>query len=267
MIYKSFLFTCALDNHNFIKAKNLDSDVMVLDLEDSISNDKKHLGRNNVCNFYEELAKEKITAIRINAMSTTEIEEDLKLLNRIKNKPDIIILPKIESAQEIEILKEQLKFKKKIKIFPIIETCKGISRIESIAEKSDGIILGAADLASEIGINIDSDIFNYVRSRIILISTANKIPIIESPCFEIRDLNKTKLEAEKAMKMGFTGMVCLNPNQVEVVNKTFYPSAHEIELAKKIVDSYDNHDKFAIINGQVIAPPFFKKSLNLLKKL
>jgi citrate lyase subunit beta/citryl-CoA lyase len=52
---------------------------------------------------------------------------------------------------------------------------------------------------------------------------------------EVKDLDAFGKDVEFARGIGFTGSVCIHPNQVAIVNRGFSPSASELEWAQKVV--------------------------------
>jgi citrate lyase subunit beta/citryl-CoA lyase len=54
---------------------------------------------------------------------------------------------------------------------------------------------------------------------------------------EVKDLDAFGKDVAFARSIGFTGSVCIHPNQVSIVNRGFSPSDAELEWAQKVIDA------------------------------
>ena len=126
------------------KSINLKTDYIIFDLEDSVSPMKKDDARRELCSFIEAIDKKKIKpniAVRINCCHTTPWGKDDA--NAISSLPiDAIVIPKVDS---LDSLNQTMKnFNSTKPIWPMIETCKGVTNCEFIAaaEHVEAIVLG-----------------------------------------------------------------------------------------------------------------------------
>jgi len=258
-------------------------DVICLDLEDSVPITEKNAARNLLkyaIPFLREQTRSEIEImVRINSVDTPFFFEDINVLKYAP--PDSIRLPKVESETEILNLAEKLKTLeksisciKKIEIIPVIETVKGLYKIEEIINASDritGITFGAEDFTKDIGTkrSKSGEELLYARERIVLACKLKKIDAIDTVFPDINDLEGLKKETEFVKQLGFTGKSLIHPSQIEIVNTVFIPTAEEIEKAKSILFAVKIAEKegTGVISykGRMVDLPVIEKALNILK--
>jgi citrate lyase beta subunit len=67
--------------------------------------------------------------------------------------------------------------------------------------------------------------------------------------------------------LGFTGRACIHPDQVDVVNGVFTPSAEEIERAKRVIAALEEaKGEAALFNGKLIEKPVILAAQRILDR-
>jgi citrate lyase subunit beta/citryl-CoA lyase len=61
---------------------------------------------------------------------------------------------------------------------------------------------------------------------------------IDSVFSDVSDMEALKQNVLKSKALGFDGMGCIHPRQIEVIHRYFAPDEAEIEKAKKIVNAF-----------------------------
>jgi citrate lyase subunit beta/citryl-CoA lyase len=167
------------------------ADSLIFDLEDSITISEKDSARMLVRNAIKNLdfGNCEIT-VRINAPDTPFFKHDLEMI--VPVCPDGLVVPKIESAKEIEkinkliteIEKEQSQHEQSIALMPIIESALGVVNIEEIAAapRVVAIGLGGEDLTADIGAKRtkSGQELDYISSKLIIACAVNKIQAIDT---------------------------------------------------------------------------------------
>lgn len=104
------LFTPANRPDRFKKAKELHANGVIIDLEDAISLDEKDSARKQAISYLQGRSNSPlyIVCLRINSIRTKAGLKDLSALCDANVRPDMLVLPKSESAHEIEIINEIL---------------------------------------------------------------------------------------------------------------------------------------------------------------
>src|SRR3954452_12002640 len=124
------------DVRKLAKAATLAVDEVILDLEDAVAPERKDGARETVARALRDLDWTAATvAIRVNRGSAG----DLELVRAAK--PDVVVLPKVESREEVEGLPVPAEAQ--------IETARGLVECERIAAAAglEALVLGPGDLA------------------------------------------------------------------------------------------------------------------------
>ena len=241
------------------------SDAVILDLEDAVLPEKKQearlLVRNALCqvNFY---GAERM--VRIN-----QVPEGLKDLEYIVPfGVNTIVIPKCESPDDILFVEQHIRKLSgqydTVHLIPIIESALGVENAFEIAISSGNVValaIGLEDYTSDIGAlrtEQGNESF-FARSRIVNAARAAGIQPLDSVVSNFEDLDALAAAAQSSKALGFEGMGCIHPGQIQTVNKGFSPSEREIEKAKKIVFSFHQAEKegrgvVAVDSGMVDAP-------------
>lgn len=269
----SFLYTPALKLDSLVK--NLDSisaDMIVVDIEDSIHINSKDLAKKKVKSFdFKQLIEKGFkVGIRVNTLSSINGIEDILFLNQMYKQKEYfleyIFIPKVNSCREVEIYRELLSSSKfSPKLISFIETTEAVKDIDNIASKSDAICFGQVDLVAEL-YSPNETYINYTRSQICIAAAKNNIMAIDTNSFEINDMELFRQQCRESKEYGFTGKAAIHPRHVDIINEVFSIKEDEVENYKSLITAYNNAtDGFAIVNGQVIAPPFIAKAKKMLK--
>ncbi|WP_371368221.1 (3S)-malyl-CoA thioesterase [Sporomusa rhizae] len=262
--FRSFLFTPAIKIKSLEKAREVNADIGILDLEDGVPKERKAEARRNVFNFFQ-IQPSFATGLRINKLESEEGIKDILLLLHMKNVPNLIIAPMVESADEIKIVRNLLSKKPLIKLYSTLETPKALSCINEIAKVSDGLIFGSADFSACMGINITWEGSLLARSLLAAAAASNEIPAIDTACFNLTDSLELEKECCNVKKLGFTGKAAIHPSQVQTINLNFSPSEDQINFAKNIIAEYNrSQGGISRVSDTMIGPPFVKMAKQIL---
>jgi citrate lyase beta subunit len=270
--YRSWLCSSPLRSNLALRTSQCGADIVHFDLEDSVPPPLKESARENIVAQLREPQVGKF-ALRINALSTREGIKDLLLLAERNFKLDILILPKIESAGEVRMACQILaEMARPIEIFAIIETLEGLNEIDRIAEVGGslrGLILGAADISSQLGIQVNNKgrALNQIKYQLAIAAVRNHLLAIDAPCFAINDATALSEELSIAAELGFGGKIAIHPGQVSTINAAFSPSELELREAHAMIRSIDaSLHGIADMQGQMIGPPFAKLARKTIQK-
>jgi|TARA_B110000444_G_scaffold133605_1_gene125504 citrate lyase beta subunit len=262
---RSLLFVPGNKLEMFPKGLTSKADIICIDLEDAISLDDKEIARSEAISLISDhlssIRKNKIEIwLRINSIRTTAGMADIIALTEVKHAPNGIMVPKIESPEEIKILRDILSKKHtKLNFHPLIETTAGLNFCIEIAKSSHKIgslVLGGFDMSSNLRIDPHWDTLLYTRQKLVLAAANAGVDLIDMPYFELDDFDGLKRETEACSKIGFTGKCAIHPKQIEAINETFTPTIEEIERAKTLIDKYQSQDAaFVKIDGILMEKP------------
>jgi (S)-citramalyl-CoA lyase len=224
--FHSVLVTCALKPDQYDRAAECGASLGLLDLEDSVPLAQKETARRLALPFLAAHRSDGfLHALRINSVLTQEGMRDLLALRESGAVPDAVLLPKVESPDEIGTLEALLgpQFED-VGILPIIESPGGIHAVEKIASSSRriwGLIFGAADFSSALGTSQAWPNMVYARSRIVAAARRAGVQAIDSPCFDLHHEETVWTESERARDLGYQGKIAIHPKHVSVLNQVF----------------------------------------------
>lgn len=272
-MHVSYLYTPALRVDSLIaNRQNLVADAVVVDLEDSIHVTAKADARARVAELdVSPLTERGIrVGIRINTIASADGLKDLDLLLQLGARGrapfSFVLLPKVNHASEVVVYRTLLStWKDPPDLYPFIETPDAVDNADGIAAVSDGLAFGQADLVAAMYSPNESYI-NHARARMCVAAARFKIPAIDTNSFEIEDMKRFESECAAARCYGFTAKAAIHPRQVPAINSVFAVSPETIARYRALIDAYHSSDVgFALVEGQVIAPPFVAKARNMLE--
>jgi citrate lyase subunit beta/citryl-CoA lyase/(S)-citramalyl-CoA lyase len=269
---RSMLVTPAIADDRYRSCHQSGADICLVDLEDSVPPARKEEARDKAPAFFAAASSTTGAvrcAVRINAVTEPNGLRDLLALRRFPVKPRIVLIPKVESARDVEIVEAVLAEDcPQLELMAIIETPRGVDRADSIATASSrlrALIFGSADYAAALGIGQGWEPLVYARSRLANTAGSAQIAVIDSPLFDLANLALLRREAELAQGMGFTGKIALHPCQLPVIHEVFSPTVAELEQANRIVAAaHRSGQGITTVGGLMVGPPFYEASRRLL---
>jgi len=275
---RSLLFMPGNNPGMLTTADVLGADTIVFDLEDAVSLNEKDSARTLV---KEALSFLRFThsevSVRINPFDSPYWQDDLKFI--VAAKPDSIVIPKasVESVRAMEAEMNRLKglygIDKDIRFILIIETAMGLVDIKNIVESShliDGLILGAEDLSSDLGIRRSKSNKEIEYARYVIATTARafRIDAIDTPYTDIDDFEGLARDTAFAKSLGFCGRLAINPRQVETLHEVFSPAKEDINEALAILQEADEASKMGLgvfsYKGKMVDLPVIKRAENTI---
>ncbi len=275
ILHRSILVATAKKPERFEKAMAFGADITLIDLEDSVPFEFKDQARRDGLGFLFKMRDVRHTfAVRPNKIDLEEGLKDALALIECGACPDVLILPKVESAEDVLIVDRLLSNKlKTVQYYATIETAKGVMNVCEIATSSPrltALILGSADLADDIGSSMSWECMLLARQRIVMATSYAGIDAIDTPFFNFSDPDGLVAEARRAKEMGFSGKIAIHPNQIETVNQVFSPDPETIAWAKLVLDTRNStSDGICVVNGKMVGPPMVnaaKRTLEIAKR-
>ena len=251
---------------------------IILDLEDAVAPSKKYEARFIVRNALRNIdfyGAEKM--VRINQIPAGL--DDLKYI--VPHNVNLILIPKCESAEQIKqvdeaVLKINRDNDNPIWYMPIIESALGVEKSYEIATASPNIValaIGLEDFTADLGVKrtFEAKESLYARTRIVNACKAARIQPIDSVFSDVSDMDGLRKNVEISKSLGFEGMGCIHPRQINIIHEAFKPSAEEVEKAKRIVEAFNEAEKNGLgvvsLGSKMIDPPVVKRALQTLQKV
>ena len=281
MRQRSLLFVPADRPERFAKALATGADAIILDLEDSVSLERKLAAREAVAAFLGAPREAATTVfVRINPLDSIHIADDLALLAALiagGKGPDGIVLPKAEGAASITDLCARLPGAPPI--LPIAtETPAALFQLGSYGQVSAhlaGLTWGAEDLPAAIGAATSRDEagqllppYEMARGLTLFAAHAAGTAAVETVFPDIANTAGLAAYVARAARDGFTGMMAIHPSQVAPINAGFTPSGEAVAHARAVVAAFAaNPGKGALmLDGKMIDAPHLKQAQALLAR-
>jgi citrate lyase subunit beta/citryl-CoA lyase len=282
---RSLLFVPGDSEKKLAKSTSTAADALILDLEDSVAPERTALARGMVAEFLQahpDRSQQQLW-VRINPLQTPQALADLVAV--MPARPDGIMLPKPLNglhAQQLDHYLSALETREGLalgstRIIPVATEVPGaLFDLQSYAGASSrlqGLTWGAEDLATAVGASSNRDAsgeftFTYklARSLCLLASAHAQIQAIDTLSVDFKDMQALALDVQQACREGFSGKLAIHPDQVEVINQGFTPSAHDISHAQRIVDAFAQaHGAGAVqLDGKMVDKPHLTQALRLL---
>jgi citrate lyase subunit beta / citryl-CoA lyase len=276
---RSRLYLPGSEPKYFVNAALHAPDALILDLEDSVHPDDKFASRLLVRNALRAIdfgSGERM--VRINHFPIAL--DDLDAI--VPQLPDLILIPKVEHAYQVQEidrhitgLEQQHRIEQTIFLMPIIESALGIENAFAIATASERIValtIGLEDYTADLGVpkSKAGDESLFARLRLVNAARAAGLQAIDSVYGDVGDLDGLRTWGERSRSLGFEGMGCVHPSQIEVIHRAFSPTTAEIEKATKIVAAFNEANaqgrSVVSIGSKMIDPPVVQRALQIVKR-
>lgn len=256
------------------------ADSVMFDLEDSVSILEKDTARRLVYHALKSMDfGDTETVVRVNALDSEFGLEDLKAI--VRAQPDVIRLPKTETAQDVIDMENVIaSIEEEVglpigttKMMAAIESALGVLNAYDIATSSKrlmGIALGAEDFVTDMKTNRSSEGIELLaaRSQIILASRAAKISAFDTVYSDVNNEEGFIREATLIKQLGFDGKSLINPKQIDLLHKIYEPTLKEIEKSILIIEAAEEAERrgsgVVSVNGKMIDKPIIARAERVL---
>ena len=263
---KTWLFVPATRIDRVAKAFASGADAVIVDLEDAVADVDKAEARKALRSYYDSNDYHPIW-VRINQAGSEDFEEDLKICQQMPNLAGLI-LPKAEQAADIE----QVHKATGLPVVALIETALGLYQIDRLA-KAKGLLTfsyGFLDLCNDLQVQVGTAaadiIANQIRYQLLLTSKVNNLLApIDTVYTDFNDEKGLGQRVQLWSQMGMSGMLCIHPKQVAVVQKSLQPTDAEIDFAKRVLEEYEQSGQAVFkVDGNMVDAPVIERCRQLL---
>ncbi|MGZ8718665.1 MAG: HpcH/HpaI aldolase/citrate lyase family protein [Aeromicrobium sp.] len=266
-------------------------DIILGNLEDAIKTDKKEAAREGLVKIARstDFGTTQLWT-RINSLDSPWALDDLiTLVTEIGDKLDVVMVPKVEGAQDIHYvdrllaqLEARAGLKKPILIHAILETALGVNNIDEIATASprmQGMSLGPADLAAsrrmkttrvggghpgylvrtdptgedlhEGRTTAQQDLWHFTIARMVDACAGAGILPFYGPFGDIKDVVACEDQFRNAFLLGCVGAWSLHPVQIDIAKRVFSPEPSEVAHAREVIEAMGDGSGAVMINGKM----------------
>lgn len=282
-LFRSLMFVPAHNERLMNSASRSNADVLLLDIEDSVQPvENKQAARNNILKYIAEGKFEgKPLYPRINDRESGELLKDVYQLT----VPGIegFVYPKATCGQDIYFigkLLETVEYEKKLpigtfKLIPLIETAGAVMNIQEICKACTRVVavaFGCEDFVTDLQGKHDlegNSIFT-ARAMIAMGARACGVYPIDTVHIRVHDLEDLEKNLILSKKLGFEGMLVLNPKELPLVHQYYSPSEEEVAWAEEMIALSDaafaEGKGVAVKDNKFIGPPMLKMARKIVAK-
>jgi len=252
---RSWLFTPASRPDRFGKAAEVGADVLVLDLEDAVAPADKEQARATAIGYLGRPSSGAVLrALRINGLDTRAGLADLHALLASSAAPDLLVLPKTDSAAHLQILDRLLTAaRKNVRLVGLVESARGLLAVQETAAATPrlaALMFGAADMAADLGATVAWEPLVSARCQLIAACARCGVLPIDSPFFDIHDKGGLSSEITRSHALGFASKAAIHPSQIGPINAALSPTPEAIAKARAILA--ENGKGVGVVDGQMV---------------
>lgn len=256
---RCLLFVPGSRPERFAKALAADPDQVCIDLEDAVGPADKASARAAVIDWFAQRpAARSELGFRINGVTTANGQRDLAALAAAAIQPDFLMLPKVESVDELHAAERALGARR-TRLIALIESPRGVLELDAIVaatRRLGGVMFGGFDYAVALRGRPGWDAFLLPRARIALAAAAAAIDAIDVPYLDLENAAGLSAETERVIGLGFTAKAAIHPDQVAPIQASFLPTPEDLARAERIVAAIDAARGEAVqVDGKLVDRP------------
>lgn len=256
---RSLLFVPADSQKKLDKGLTCGADALIVDLEDSITPERKAAARLAAAEFVKAAVARKPRPrimVRINGLTTGLTDADLDTV--VPAGPDAIMLPKAEGGESVIHLDAKLAVREAqaglpdghVRIVAIAtETAQALfvaGTYRGASHRLIGLTWGAEDLSADLGAEANRgadgrflDPYIFARTVCLAAASAAAVQPIDTLTVDFRNEAALRVECEEARRDGFTGKLAIHPAQVPIINEVMTPTPEAVAHAEAVVAAFE----------------------------
>lgn len=242
---RSFLYVPGINARAIEKARTLDCDGIIFDLEDSVAPDDKEAARSQVAAAVAgDGFGDREIVVRVNALATPWGEGDLAAI--VAAGPGAILLPKVEEPDDLRAAAAHMEAfgaAPDMRLWAMMETSRAVLGADAIGRASRrlaGFVMGTNDLAKELRaahVPGRAPLLTSL-SLVVLAARAHGLAALDSVYADFRDAAGFEAECRQAAELGFDGKTLIHPSQIAIANRAFRPSPQAVAEARRVRDAW-----------------------------
>ena len=230
------------------KAKSLDADVVIFDLEDAVAPAAKAEAREQVCRAVRDGGYgRREVVVRVNTPGTEWIADDLAAVSAAK--PDAILVPKVSTVADLDGVASRLSGASDgLRLWAMIETPLGVLNVAQIAARAADpgsrlacFVVGTNDLVKETRAELDPErnVALYWLSAIVTAARAYGLDVLDGVYNDFKDLDGFASECVHGRRLGMDGKTLIHPTQIAGANAAFSPAAEDVAWARRVIEAFE----------------------------
>lgn len=241
---RTALYVPASNSRALEKARTLDADVIILDLEDAVAPQDKARARATAVAMLKDFAPRE-AVVRVNAASTPWHDEDMASMAQAK--PAAILLPKISGPDDIAAAQTRCDG---VPLWAMIETPRAVWGALAIADAGvDCLMFGVNDLISAMEGRHRPDRANLhaAMALTILAARAAGITALDGVHNALDDMAGFAKACAESREFGFDGKSVIHPTQLAPTKAAFSPSLEEVATARRVLAAFAAHPGASVV--------------------
>lgn len=246
------------------KARGIDCDSIIFDLEDAVAPDSKLEARDYVSAAIAQGGYgHRELIVRCNGLDTPWGEADAR---RFASQPGVdgLLFPKVETLEQVAAIHGVFSVAgtdgADVAVWVMIETPLGVLNVEALARSAhvNVLVMGTSDLVNALRGRHSEDRsgLSYALQRCVLAARAAGAVILDGVHLDFRNAESLEVVCEQGRNFGFDGKTLIHPLQVEIANRVFGPSADDVDFARRVVDAWreatEQGKGVAVVDGQLV---------------
>ena len=238
-LVRSVLYLPASNARAIQKARGLDCDAVILDLEDAVAPDAKAAARQAAVAALTAGGFGAQVGVRVNGLDTPWGADDLAALSGLK--PDFVVAPKIESPEGVREVSAGLP--DGVALWIMIETPLSVLRLDQIAGAGaplTALMLGINDFGERMNLVLgpDREPLKPWLAAVVAAARGHGLLAIDGVVNATDDAERLEAECRQGRAFGFDGKSLIHPSQIAAANAAFSPSAEEVARAREVVAAF-----------------------------
>ena len=272
---RALLFVPGSDERKLGKVTSFGADVIVVDLEDAVADDRKTAARSTTRTAIESYSRDQVNTVRVNGIDTGRLRDDIAAV--VCPNLDAILVPKIEDTNTLAEADRALAEAEQangmetgtVRLLPILETPLGISRCDEILarapERTVTAAFGLGDFSVALGVDLTEGgaELAYARGRVVVAArAAGMVAPIDGPYLNVEDSDGLLTDSRRQRTLGFQGRVAVYPPQVPVINRAYSElSDEEAARTRRVVEAFEEAEAQGVaslrVDGRFVDYPIY----------
>jgi citrate lyase subunit beta / citryl-CoA lyase len=243
---RSALYMPASNAKAVEKARTLDADVIILDLEDAVAPEAKPAAREAAVAAVKAGgfgAREVV--IRVNGLDTPWGADDLRAA--AEAGPDAVLVPKVDDADDVRLYDQHLSAAPPAtRLWTMIETARAAFHLWEIAGATHGTrlsawVMGVNDFAKEMRARQTPDRAPFLPLLTLSVAAARAhgLTILDGVHNDIEDLEALEAVCIQGVDFGFDGKTLIHPKHLAICNRVFSPSPEDIAWSQAVIAAFN----------------------------
>jgi len=251
------------------KIPRLTSDVITIDLEDSVPPAEKEKAR-GLAHSHLKIAADTgaDVYVRLNNWETGMTNADCEAV--VDKGLNAVCHWKLEEMEQKNGLEPG-----SVQIQLLIETAKGMMNVYEAATASprvNSLIFGAVDYTTDMRVTLtqpNGHEQEWGRARMACAARAAGLIAIDCPYVAFKDTEGFEVDTRYGRQLGYEGRMLIHPSQIEPAHKIYSPAPERVEWAKAVVKVFEEEgiakgSAAVTLNGHMVDTPVYLNAKQIL---